>query len=415
MMEYTDRHFRYLCRLLSSRMEIWTEMITAPALVYTADDELVQNRFLMNSPCLENFNDNILQLGGSDAEQLGKAAELINASKHRYTGLNLNCGCPSPRVAGKGCFGAALMLEPKLVAECCNEISKKFDGEVSVKCRIGTDDNDSYENLKGFVNIVRNEGGVREFQVHARVAILSKNFSPADNRNIPPLMYEHVYRLAREEPDLKISLNGGITSLKHALEIFEECREIEGIMVGRSIAAQPWLWGMVDELVYGDRCNDSLGDVGGGGGSGGGGGGGEGKVNTRRELLQKYGEHADFEEEMEGSKRGRRRILRPIGTLFTGEPNGRRFRVEIDKLMATGGSKRGGYSKASEGFGQGPKLSELIMEAAEKTISPAVLDMTKAESLEMSLFKEKGGKGDKEAIGEWNKERKEREKQLGSE
>jgi hypothetical protein len=192
MMEYTDRHLRFLLRLLSTRMVLYTEMITAMALVHCSDD--ARDRFL-------RFNDPgehpvVLQLGGSDAAMLREAARM--ALPYGYDAINLNCGCPSERVSGSGCFGAALMREPQLVAELCRAMGEGAEGKVpiTVKCRIGVDDDDSYEQLARFVKVVSEGSPVRHFVVHARKAILG-GLSPEQNRKVPPLKYPYVYRLVK--------------------------------------------------------------------------------------------------------------------------------------------------------------------------------------------------------------------------
>ena len=170
-------------------------------------------------------------------------------------------------------------------------------------------------------------------------------------------------------------------------------------MVGRSLAAQPWSWSMADEFIYGAE------------------GGG---VNTRRLLLEEYGKHADAEEMAAGSKSQRRRILRPITTLFTGEPNGKRFRVALDALMKTAGNKRGKYMNAAKIEEGEEKLSELIMKCATDCLSEAILDQTREQAFEMGLLRAERGSGGggtkndgkiKNAISDWNKERKEQEKE----
>ena len=244
MMEYTDRHLRHLISLVSPSIELWTEMITSPAIVFTSqNDPSITDRLLKNSPLITDAArlHNVIQIGGSDPKQLAAATTIIKNSPHVYTGINLNCGCPSEKVSGKGCFGAALMLDASLVSSCVKAMitaEGSRDLPVSVKCRIGTDDNDDYETLRKFVEEVHVNGGCNEFQVHARVAILRKNFSPADNRNIPPLHYEHVYRLKRDFPHLVISLNGGVDSLSEALDVFENCPEVSE----RSEAKRTTLW-----------------------------------------------------------------------------------------------------------------------------------------------------------------------------
>lgn len=150
----------------------------------------------------------VLQLGGSDVSQMHTASKI--AKRYGYSEINLNVGCPSEKVAGKGCFGAALMLDPPLVSDLCQSISEVTGQPTTVKCRIGVNDQDSYESLRQFIDIVHSKARVEHFIVHARKAILDKNFSPDDNRKIPPLKYDYVYQLVKDFPQLDFTINGGI-------------------------------------------------------------------------------------------------------------------------------------------------------------------------------------------------------------
>ena len=175
-------------------------------------------------------------------------------------------GCPSEKVAGAGCFGAVLMLSPDLVGRLCEAISKKYfldmgntyyallcvgagsGCEVTVKCRIGVNNNDSYEYLREFIRIVSDKGKVRHFIIHARKAIIDANFSPDDNRKIPPLKYDYVYRLLKDFPDLRFTINGGVNSIEDVRFHLKE--GVHGVMVGRSVINTPFLWRNVDSKVY---------------------------------------------------------------------------------------------------------------------------------------------------------------------
>lgn len=245
MMEYTDRHQRFLQRCLSRRSVLYTEMITSNALV-RSDDKM---RFLLAD--LEMEHPLVLQLGGSDPLQMGEAARI--ASDYGYKEMNLNVGCPSDRVAGAGCFGAALMLNPQLVCELALSISEVTNRPATVKCRIGVNDKDSYEELREFIRVVSERGHVRHFVIHARKAILNAKFSPHDNRTIPPLNYGFVYRLVDDFPSLHFTLNGGVGSIDHALQILGEKSSLAGVMVGRAVVNHPFHWSKVDSKMYGDR------------------------------------------------------------------------------------------------------------------------------------------------------------------
>ncbi|EED90081.1 predicted protein, partial [Thalassiosira pseudonana CCMP1335] len=228
MMEYTDRHFRHLVRLISDRTLLYTEMVAANAIAHERNDALLGIE-ISDTLNTHSLGASVLQLGGSDPEQLFLAAKtLMQQSNYPaiycdYTALNLNCGCPSPKVAGKGCFGAALMSEPDLVRQLTTSMHKGSEGTIpiTVKCRIGTDEGytfthkdylsrsqeEEYSSLKNFIETVASDGIVTDFQIHARIAVLGKSYSPADNRKVPPLRYHHVQRLAQEFPELNISLN----------------------------------------------------------------------------------------------------------------------------------------------------------------------------------------------------------------
>ena len=216
MMEYTDRHFRYMLRLMSKNTLLYSEMVAANALAWEGkeDDDFQVRRFLSQGRNSEGAS--VLQLGGSDPDQLKIASSMIaldEAQRWDYTAINLNCGCPSEKVSGKGCFGAALMKDPHLVQKLTRSMHDGAGGQtpITVKCRIGTDDDDTgddnalYSNLCRFVSTIASDGIVDNFQIHARIAILNKKLSPKQNRSIPPLKYHLVHRLAREFPELNIS------------------------------------------------------------------------------------------------------------------------------------------------------------------------------------------------------------------
>lgn len=236
MLDWTDRHFRFFLRLISRRILLYSEMIVAGAVLY-GDRDRVLGFDVREKPL-------ILQLGGSDPAQLGRCAEIAEA--YGYDGVNLNVGCPSDRVRA-GRFGACLMKSPRLVAECVAAMRARASLPVSVKCRIGVDDLDTYEYLSGFVATVA-EAGCRTFIVHARKAWL-KGLSPKENRTVPPLRYADVYRLKRDFPYLTIVLNGGITNLDQAQRQIEQ---VDGAMLGRAVYHNPYLLAQADARFYGD-------------------------------------------------------------------------------------------------------------------------------------------------------------------
>jgi tRNA-dihydrouridine synthase A len=224
MMDWTDRHCRFFFRLLAPDVRLYTEMVTAHAIVNGDRD-----RLLGYDPAEHPV---ALQLGGSEPGTLADAVRL--ARPYGYDEINLNIGCPSDRVQS-GRFGACLMAEPQLVASCVAAMRRETDVPVTVKTRIGIDDHDDYEFLRTFVATIR-EAGCRHFVVHARKAILS-GLSPKENRSIPPLRYEVVYRLKQEYPDLSIVLNGGIET---ADAIRENLALVDGVMIGRKAYSDPW-------------------------------------------------------------------------------------------------------------------------------------------------------------------------------
>ncbi len=233
MIDWTDRHCRYLHRMLSRHALLYTEMVTAPALVRGGAVHLLDH-----SP---EEHPVALQLGGSDPAELAQAARL--GAEAGYCEINLNCGCPSDRVQS-GMFGAILMTRPALVAECCAAMIAAQPVEVTVKCRIGVDDQTPGEILPAFLALIA-AAGVRRVIIHARKAWLD-GLSPRENRDIPPLDYDLVQRMKALFPDLHISINGGITSLDQARACLDA--GLDGVMVGRAAYHQP-----ADILCAADR------------------------------------------------------------------------------------------------------------------------------------------------------------------
>lgn len=219
MLDWTDRHFRYLARQLSRHCWLYTEMIHAGAIVHGDP-----NRFLLKDEC---ENPIALQLGGSDPHYLAQAAKKI--AQYGYDEINLNCGCPSSRVQ-KGAFGACLMNHVNLVADCLNSMYEAAPNcAITIKHRIGIDQQNDYQSIRDFVGTLANTTPVRTYIVHARNAWL-KGLSPKENRNIPPLKYDYVYRLKKDFPELEIIINGGITQNQ---QIHEHLHYVDGVMIGR--------------------------------------------------------------------------------------------------------------------------------------------------------------------------------------
>ncbi len=224
MLDWTDRHCRYLHRLLSKRALLYTEMVTTGALIH--GDVARHLAFNMEEHPVA------LQLGGSEPADLTYCARL--AQQWGYDEVNLNCGCPSERVQ-RGAFGACLMNEPSLVAACVKAMVNAVDIPVTIKHRIGIDQVESYEFVRDFVGEV-SRAGCKTFIVHARNAWL-KGLSPKDNREIPPLRYERVYQLKRDFPDLVIVLNGGVTTSE---QVQQHLSSVDGVMLGREAYHNPW-------------------------------------------------------------------------------------------------------------------------------------------------------------------------------
>ena len=246
MMEWTDRHFRYLVRLMTKRTRLYTEMITSGALVHGDRD-----RFLKFD---SSEHPVALQLGGSHVDDMRQAA--IWGAKAGYDEININVGCPSERVQSGG-FGVYLMREPEQVAACVNAMQKEVDVSVTVKCRIGVDDDDSYDFLKYFIDTVAN-AGCDTFIVHARKALLS-GLSPRENREVPELNYQRVYTLKQDYPHLNIIINGGIDSLA---QVKTHLLHVDGVMIGRYAYRHPQFLLEVDREIFGmDENRQSMQEI----------------------------------------------------------------------------------------------------------------------------------------------------------
>ena len=242
MMDWTDRHCRYFHRLMSKNILLYSEMVTSAALIRGNANHLLDFD--------ESEHPVALQLGGSDPNELTKAAVL--GEKIGYDEINLNVGCPSDRVQS-GAFGAILMKTPEVVAKCCKEMIASVDKEVTVKCRVGVDQQNPDVTLPKFLELILN-AGVTRVTIHARKAILS-GLSPKQNRNIPPLNYELVYKMKELFPDLHISLNGGIQSVQQAKLHLEN--GIDGVMIGRAAYQKPGEVLMnVDKYIFNAENSD---------------------------------------------------------------------------------------------------------------------------------------------------------------
>lgn len=246
MMDWTDRHCRYFHRLLTGHALLYTEMVTTGALVH--GDVPQHLRFGVEEHPVA------LQLGGSEPAELAQCATL--GEQWGYDEINLNCGCPSERVQ-RGSFGACLMAEPQLVADCVKAMVDVVSVPVTVKHRIGIDKGESYGFVRDFVGAV-SEAGCSTFIVHARNAWL-KGLSPKENREVPPLRYELVHRLKAEFPQLTIAINGGITT---STQVAEQLQQLDGVMIGREAYHNPWWLSVWDAAFYGatdvERTRESV-------------------------------------------------------------------------------------------------------------------------------------------------------------
>eukprot|EP01035_Chromulina_nebulosa_P002734 gene2734-3723_t len=271
MMEWTDPHFRALMRGITKRTVLYTEMVVDDTVLHSPNLDFYLGNY-------GNQHPSVIQLGGSDPTTLAQAAELCERYGGGYGEINLNCGCPSQRVAKK-CFGAKLMLQPDLVRQIVSSMSRRVSIPVTVKCRIGADDMDSYEELTRFISEAH-QGGANKFIIHSRKCLLS-GLTTKQNREVPPLRYEVVHRLVRDFPELKFVLNGGINTLADAqLHMdpagyrFEEesLPAVHGVMIGRAAYSNPLLLCNVDSVFYGEKD----------------------PCLSRRQILQRYIEYCEW-------------------------------------------------------------------------------------------------------------------------
>lgn len=237
MLDWTDTHCRYFHRIISKNALLYTEMVTTGALIHGNSERFLK----FNS----QENPIALQLGGSNPKDLALCVRM--AEEFGYDEVNLNVGCPSDRVQN-GRFGACLMVEPELVGDCVSTMQAAVKIPVTVKSRIGIDNQDSYEELTKFIEIVAN-AGCKTFIIHARKAWL-KGLSPKENREIPPLRYDVVFQLKQDFPQLEIVINGGITTLEQSSELL---KSVDGVMIGREAYQNPYLLAAVDSFLFNDN------------------------------------------------------------------------------------------------------------------------------------------------------------------
>jgi len=307
MMDWTDRHCRWFHRRLSKRALLYTEMVVADAIIHGDKDYLISYN-LEEHPVA-------LQIGGSDPVKLAKASKV--GEQFGYDEININIGCPSDRVQS-GRFGACLMAEPDLVAECYDAMANAVKVPVTVKCRLGIDDQDLDKTLPEFIEKV-SAAGARRFIIHARKAWL-KGLSPKENRDVPPLDYALVHAMKARYPHLDIVLNGGVKTIAEAQA---DAAGLDGVMLGRAAYHNPWILRDVDEVFYG----------------------GQSFTQARQDVVKDLILYA---ERKQGEDRSTKALIRHIMGIYAGQPGARLWRRSL-----------------SEGMASGAKPSEVIKGAAE--------------------------------------------------
>ncbi len=285
MMEWTDRHYRSFMRQITRRTLLYTEMKTTGAVIF-GDRERIIGFSDAEKPVA-------LQLGGDDPKEMAQCAKI--AEDWGYDEVNINVGCPSNRVQ-KGNFGACLMAQPEVVANSVTEMRAAVSIPVTVKCRIGIDELQEYEDLARFVEIVAGVGCDR-FMVHARIALL-QGLNPKENRTVPPLRYHDVYCLKKEFPQLIIEINGGIKTIE---DMSRHLQFVDGVMLGRAAYENPFLFATVDQLFYGD----------------------ERQPPTRREIIERI---IPYIEEQRAKDVFPNRIIRHMHGLFAFQPGTRAWK-----------------------------------------------------------------------------------------
>lgn len=288
MMKRTDRHFRYMMRLLSRRTLLYTEMVNSGAVVHGDRDWL-----LGFDPSEHPI---ALQLGGDDPGEMAEAARI--AQDYGYDEVNINVGCPSSRVQ-EGNFGVCLMGQPDVVARCVEAMRQAVDIPVTVKHRIGFDDRDSYDDMVGFVRVVR-QAGCQRFTVHARKAWL-QGLSPKENRNVPPLRYDDVYRLKDDHPELWVEINGGIKTIA---DMQDHLRRVDAVMLGRAAYDTPYIFADVDRVIFGEDTD----------------------APSRREVVEAMCDYADRWVARGGKLQN---VTRHMLELYSHQPGARRWRRHL--------------------------------------------------------------------------------------
>ncbi len=288
MVDWTDRHCLYLFHLLVPQATLYTEMIVDKAIIFGNSKQLLQHD-VRNQPV-------ILQLGGSNLREMAAAVKI--AEDYSYTGYNINVGCPSKRVKA-GAFGACLMETPEIVAECFKAMAQETSKPISIKTRLGIDDQDSQEFLYRFIEITA-KAGCKEFTIHARKALLD-GLSPKQNREVPPLQYERVYQLKQDFPELHITINGGINTLEGAEA---HIKKVDAVMIGRLAYKKPYEFA---KLAHQLNSVLQLGQ--------------KHKLLSRQEVLEYYRNYILANQDVPVSI-----LIKSLVGLFYGEPNAKQWR-----------------------------------------------------------------------------------------
>ena len=291
MMDCTDRHERFFLSLISENLHLYSEMIVSNAIIRGDRDKILSFKKVKNPT--------ILQLGGSNPIELAEACKI--SEQYGYDEINLNLGCPSKKVQ-KNKFGACLMKEPNLVAECVNAMVNSTKLSVSIKTRIGYDDIEDFEFLKKFISILK-KAGTKKFIIHARRAILKK-LSPKQNLTVPPLKYDFVYKLKQEFKDDEVIINGGITETN---QIKEHLEKVDGVMIGRAIYHSPYFLADIEKEIFKNE-----------------------NVPSRSEVMEKLIPYIQTE-----TKKGVQlnHIMRHIVGLFHGQNGSRQWKQYLSKNM----------------------------------------------------------------------------------
>lgn len=297
MMDWTDRHCRWFHRQLSAHVRLYTEMVVADAVIYGPRERLLGFDEIEHPVAL--------QIGGSDPVKLGEATEI--GAGYGYDEINLNVGCPSDRVQA-GRFGACLMAEPELVAHCFTAMNSATDPEVTVKCRLGIDDQDVENTLPAFLETV-GAAGCRTFIIHARKAWL-KGLSPKDNRTIPPIDYELVHAMKAKYPELDIIVNGQVADVPHAIGVMDG--RLNGAMFGRAAYNTPWILTEIDKAWFGSEAFEP----------------------SRLDIAERLIGYAESRQEIDRSTKA---LIRHVMGLFAGEPGARLWRRTLSEGL---GQKR---------------------------------------------------------------------------